>query len=469
MPGTTPVTAARAGRAGLIALYAFGALGGLLFGYDLGVVSGALLYITPAFRLDATQQGYVTSSLLLGAMAGALLCVAVSDRLGRRPVVLVSGLVFLVGSIGAATAPTFDLILVGRLVMGITVGGLSVTVPIYLSEIAPPASRGALSGLNQLFISSGILLAYLVDLAFAHSQSWRWMFGLAAVPALALLGGLFFQPESPRWLVKQGREDEARAVLSRNRRPQEVDEEIAAIRVAAHRVVRREQVVVLLRAPALRRLLAIGVALAFLQQFCGINTIIYYAPTVLKQIGFQNSTALRVNVGFGILTLVVTIVMLVAVVDRFGRRRPLVLGALAMALCMAAMGVIFYTAGIGGGTTGWLTVLVLAAFKASYSLSWGGMVWIMLGEMFPLRVRAAAVGLATFANWTGNLLVGQFFPSLLKLGTGAVFFAFAAVCLLAFGFALRWIPETRYRTLEQIESDLVPIPTPAGEGRNHGV
>ena len=209
--------------------------------------------------------------------------------------------------------------------------------------------------------------------------------------------------------------------------------------------------------PALRRLLFIGVGLAFLQQIVGINTIIYYAPTILKQIGFKNSTALQVNVAFGTLTVIVTVIMLLFVVDRVGRRRPLIIGAFAMAVWMFVLGVIFESAGLnGGGAKGWLVVAALALFKTSFSLSWGGMVWIMLGEMFPLRVRAAAVGIATFANWTGNLLVGQYFPDMLKVGTGLVFFIFAGIGLLACVFAVLWIPETRNRSLEQIETDLIP-------------
>jgi sugar porter (SP) family MFS transporter len=436
----------------------FGAFGGLLFGYDLGVVSGALLYITPHFGLDSTRQGYVTSSLLLGAMIGALGCVALSDRFGRRPVVLVAGLVFLVGALGAAFTPSFALLLTARLVMGLTVGALSVTVPIYLSEIAPAHARGRLSGLNQLCISSGILVAYLVDLGFESSKSWRWMFGLAAVPAVVLLLGLLRQPESPRWLVKQGREAEAREVLARNRDSAEIESEIADIREAANRSSRREQVVQLIKTPALRRLLFIGGALAFFQQFWGINTIIYYAPTILKQVGFKDSTALQVNVGFGVLTVIVTILMLVLVVDRVGRRRPLILGAFGMAVWMAVLGTVFYAAGLnGGGAKGWMVVAALALFKTTYSLSWGGMVWIMLGEMFPLRVRAAAVGVATFVNWTGNLIVGQYFPDMLHLGTGLVFFIFAGIGLLACGYAALWVPETRDRSLEQIEAELAPM------------
>lgn len=204
-------------------------------------------------------------------------------------------------------------------------------------------------------------------------------------------------------------------------------------------------------------MLLIGVGLAFLQQIIGINTIIYYAPTILTKLGYKNSAAILANAGLGGLTVVVTIVMLLFVVDRIGRRRPLILGALGMAACMVLPGLTFLTAGFSrGGAAGWLAIAGLAGFKTCYSLSWGGMVWIMLGEMFPLRVRAPAMAIATFANWTGNLLVGQFFPQLLGAGTGTVFFIFAGVAVLACWFAARWIPETRARTLEQIEGALAP-------------
>jgi MFS family permease len=308
----------RAQRASAVPSYIFGAFGGLLFGYDLGVVAGALLYIKPEFHLDSVEVGFVTSSLLLGAMIGALGCGGLSERYGRRRVVLAAGVLFSAGAPVASLAPVLWVLLAGRLVMGLAIGALSVSVPVYLSEIAPPASRGALSGLNQLMISTGILVAYLVDLGLGSSHAWRWMFGLALVPAVALMTGLIFQPESPRWLVRQGRIDEARAVLTRNRTEAEADADIAEIRGAASQGDRRAE----------------------------------------------------------------------------------------------------------------------------------------LGEMFPLRVRAMAMGIATFANWLGNLLVGQFFPQLLGAGTGTVFFIFAGIAIGACLFAIRWIPETRNRTLEQIEGDL---------------
>lgn len=443
--------------------YFFGALGGLLFGYDLGVVAGALLYIKPEFGLTSAGVGFVTSSLLLGAMIGALGCGAVSQKYGRRRVMMGSGVLFAAGALAASLAPGLAVLLTGRLVMGLAVGALSVSVPIYLSEITPAASRGGLSGLNQLMISTGILVAYLADLALGPAHAWRWMFGLALVPAAALLAGLWFQPESPRWLVRQGRLDEARAALARNRDPGEVETDITEIGRVAAGSDRRGELAAIWRMPALRRILLIGVGLAFLQQISGINTIIYYAPTILTKLGYKSVAAIAANAGLGALTVAVTIVMLVYVVDRAGRRRPLIIGALGMAACMLLLGLTFLTAGFSSGGAGWLAIAGLAGFKIFYSLSWGGMVWILLGEMFPLRVRGPVMGVATFANWTGNLLVGQFFPVLLGAGTGTVFFIFAGVAVVACLFAARWIPETSGKTLEQIEQQL-GLPAGTAEG-----
>ncbi|HEY4458738.1 MAG TPA: sugar porter family MFS transporter [Pseudonocardiaceae bacterium] len=429
--------------------YVFGALGGLLFGYDLGVVAGALLLIKPEFGLTAIEVGFVTSSLLVGCMIGALGCARLADRIGRRGLVVAAGAVFGVGCLVAAVAPNLAIIVTGRFVMGLAVGALSMTVPIYLSEIAPARVRGALSGLNQLMISSGILIAYLINLGLSDGGEWRVAFGLALVPAVALVIGVYFQPESPRWLIRQGREDDARAVLARI--TDDVDGEVARIRAAA-----QSGVSALLGDRRVRRVLLIGVGVAFLQQIIGINTIIYYAPTILTALGFGKSAALLANAGLGALTVVVTVIMLMTV-DRIGRRRPLIFGAIAMAIAMAALGTVFSVVGLkGGGLAGWLAIACLALFKISFSMSWGGMAWILLGEVFPLNVRGPAMSLATFANWAGNLFVGLFFPVLLGVGTGLVFYIFAGVGVICCVFAIRFVPETRGQSLEQIEAQLVP-------------
>lgn len=429
--------------------YFFGALGGLLFGYDLGVVAGALLFITPELGLSPWQAGMVTSALVVGAMVGALVCGRLTDRFGRRAVVLLSAVLFALGAVGAAFAPDVLWIVLFRAVMGLAVGGASVTVPVYLSELAPAAARGALSGLNQLMISSGILLAYLVNLALEPFGAWRWMFGVAAIPAVLLFVGAWWQPESPRWLVQKGREAEARAVLGRSRDAVEVDAEIAEIRQVSE--VRQVGFAELLRDRQLRKLLVLGLGLAVLQQIIGINTIVYYAPTVLKSIGFGDSAAIITNAGLGALTVVVTVVML-GIVDRVGRRRPLIFGALGMTACMVLLGLVFLSGDVGGGGWGWVAIAGLALFKICFSLSWGGMVWIMLGEIFPLRARGLAMGVATFGNWAGNFVVSMFFPVLLGVLGGGVFLMFAAVGVVAFLFALLAVPETKGRTLEDIEA-----------------
>ncbi|MBO0803197.1 MAG: sugar porter family MFS transporter [Nocardiopsaceae bacterium] len=449
--------------------YFFGALGGLLFGYDLGIVAGALLFITPAFHLSTVQTGMVTSSLLVGAAVSAIGCGPVTDRIGRRMVVLISAVLFAVGAIGAALSPGFVSVLIFRVVMGIAVGAASVNVPVYLSEIAPARHRGALSGLNQLNISTGILLAYLVNLGLSHFGAWRWMFGLGALPAVLLFIGGYFQPESPRWLVKKGREAEARAVLSQSREPEELEAELAEINAVNEAEKGRKGFREVFADRRLRSLLVLGVGLAFLQQVVGINTIIYYAPTILQKIGFGTSAAIAANAGLGVLTVLVTASMLFWVVDRVGRRKPLIWGALGMGASMALLAVLFYSGALAGGALGYLAIVALAGFKVSFSLSWGGLVWIILGEIYPLRVRGAAMGLATAANWIGNILIAQFFPVMLGgVGNGAVFVIFAVISVIACGFAYLRMPETKGRTLEELERELEVTAVPATVGSAAG-
>jgi sugar porter (SP) family MFS transporter len=265
-----------------------------------------------------------------------------------------------------------------------------------------------------------------------------------------LMVGAWFQPESPRWLVRQGREQDARQVLASSRTPQELDAEIADIR-RVNTLQQHVRLGALLRNPRLGRLLLIGCGLALLQQIVGVNTVIYYAPTILKSIGYSSSAAILANAGLGGLTVVVTVIMLLVVVDRVGRRTPLIIGALGMAAAMALLAILFFAGGIKGGVDGWIAIIALALYKTSYSLSWGGLVWIMLGEIFPLRVRGTAMGAATFCNWTGNFLVGLLFPTLLGAGTGTVFVLFGVVCVVASVFAYAMIPETKGQSLEQLE------------------
>ncbi|MGH3261466.1 MAG: sugar porter family MFS transporter, partial [Trebonia sp.] len=289
-----PTAAEQSVRRHVVLASGITALGGLLFGYDTGVVSGALLFLKDDFGgLTSFQQELVTSLLLVGAAVGALLAGRIADRVGRRLTVLGTALVFVVGVLLAAFAASFPMLLAARVVIGLAVGSASMVVPLYIGEVAPPKIRGGLVSLNQLAITVGILVSYLADYWLAGTKSWRLMFGLAAIPAVLLFVGMLFQKESPHWLVMRGREAEARQVLSRLRAPEEIDPEIAEV----HRVTEMEHLGTRdLFGKNLRRLVAIGVLLAIFQQITGINTVIYYAPTLLSEAGFGTNGSLLANV-----------------------------------------------------------------------------------------------------------------------------------------------------------------------------
>jgi sugar porter (SP) family MFS transporter len=317
------------------------ALGGLLFGYDTGVISGALLFIGKDFPgLTSFDKELLTSILLIGALVGALAAGRIADRVGRRPTVLGTAALFVAGVMLAAFSPSYGVLVAARVIIGLAVGSASMVVPLYIGEVVPPRVRGALVSFNQLAITSGILASYLVDYGLASSQNWRLMFGLAAIPAILMFTGMLFQRESPHWLVAQGREDEAREVLRRVRDEGGIDAEIAEVReLSARRPSFREVL-----NPAVRHVMIIGVALAVFQQITGINTIIYYAPTLLSAAGLGNSAALLANVVNGAVNVAMTIVA-IRLLDRVGRR-PLLLGGTAgMAAGMIVVGLTF---AIGG-------------------------------------------------------------------------------------------------------------------------
>jgi len=445
--------------------YVLGALGGGIRGYELGVVAGALLYAGPALGLDDALTGWVVSSALLGSLLGALAAGPASDRYGRRWLLAAGGALYTVGILGAALAPNAGVLIASRVVLGLAVGIATAMIPVYIAEIAPTRTRGASASLFQLMITVGVLLASIVSYALSGSGSWRWMFAIGVFPALVMLAGAALLPESPRWLIRQGREEDARRVLARSRDPRSLDAEIAQITEVNRQSVRRVRLGALLASPALRRLLLVGSVLGILQQFIGINAVTYYAPRVLTSIGYSSSAAILANVGFSTLGLLSTAVMVFFVIDRMGRRRPLMYGALGMALSMAVLGTVFATGG-SHGADGYVAIICLAFFQVMFGLSWGGIVWTVLGEMFPLRVRGTAMGVATFVTEAASVLVSQFFPALLTIGAAALFFAFAAMGVLGFLWATFMVPETRNRSLEHIESGLSsPSRLPTGGGR----
>ncbi|MDT7676147.1 MAG: hypothetical protein QOD82_4049 [Pseudonocardiales bacterium] len=442
-----------------VGIWFFGALGGILWGYDTGVISGAMLYIKNDIQLSPIVQGMVVSGLLAGAMLGAGLAGKLADSLGRRRLILGAGAVFTLGTLGAALSGTAALLVGFRFVMGVGVGIASVVVPMYLSELAPKEIRGKLTSLMQLLVTVGIFVAYLTDYALSGSGAWRWMIGLGVVPAVLLMVGIYTQTESPRWLVvNKGSADEAEQVLiSLRGDEQAAAAELAEIQESAAKEAEQSEPLRLraLTTGRLRPIFVVGMLLVFFQNFVGINTIIYYAPTLLTNVGFVASGAILANVGIGAVNMLMTLPAM-RLIDVAGRRPLLLYGALGMCAAMILLAAVNLAGLSKGPVLLGITLVGITLYVASFSISWGPVQWVALPELFPLRIRAAAVGVCVIFNWLFNLIVALVFPSLLdRFGAGANFVFFAVMTALAFLFVTKLMPETKGRSLEAIERELV--------------
>jgi sugar porter (SP) family MFS transporter len=432
-------------------------LGGFLFGYDSGVISGALAFITSDFHLSAVSSGLVVSAILIGAMLGALGSGPLSDRFGRRNAIIAAAVIFAVGAVLAAVSPSAGALLAARVVLGLGIGAASALVPVFIAEVAPPASRGRLVAVNQLLITIGIVASYAVGYAFTTSHNWRAMFAVGAVPAVALGIGMLFLPESPRWLIARGRDQQARTVLARLLPAQLVEDELAEIRqVSPDRGVRLRELTQRWMAPAL----VAGVGLQILGQATGVNTVIYYAPTIFSRAGLGASAAILATVGIGIVNVVMTVVGM-ALVDRIGRRRLLMTGVTIMTLALVALALTLSNSGLST-STGLVAFICVAVYIAAVAASLDVVVFIIPSEIYPLRVRGTAMSVTLFSNWGMNFVVSLTFLTLLQaLGTAGTFWLYAALCALLVAFTARFIPETRGRSLERIEADLRHRGTPA--------
>jgi sugar porter (SP) family MFS transporter len=447
--------AASARRVNRTTLYFFGALGGILFGYDLGVIAGILVLLSKDWHLTAFTKGAVTASLSIGAMIGAALAGRIAEQLGRRSTIMIAAGIVIVGTVACMLAQNVGTMTVTRGIIGLGIGCSSATVPTYLSELAPARLRGAMSALNQIFIVSGILIAFLVDYWLASTGNWRGMFAGALIPAGILLVGLFFLPETPRWLLKRGREQEARAVLNSTHGEAGTDAEIAQIREVIRLDTEQQSRWRDLLAPWVRPMLVVALLLAIGQQFSGVNAINAYFPTMLVSLGFTTSTALLSAVALGVTKLVFT-AWVVFVVDRWGRKPLLLIGNVIMAATLIAAG--FVILDVHNKTTlGSLTLVLLILYLAGYELGWGAVVWVMMAEVFPLKVRAAGMGVSAVVLWAATGIITGIFPTMSdpkKLGLGHSMWVFAAVNIVLF-FLVRWlVPETKGRSLEEIELDL---------------
>lgn len=431
------------------------ALNGLLFGFDIGVISGALLYINETFTLTPFLEGVVTSSMLIGAMIGAAIGGRLSDRFGRRRVTFAGAIVFFIGSFGMALSPTLGWLIGWRVIEGIAVGVASMVGPLLIAETAPPDIRGALGFLQQVMITLGILLAYITNYLFAPTFlgiiGWRWMLLFGAAPAAVLAAGTYFLPETPRWLIEKGRIEEARNVLLRLRARTDVDDELEEIREISE-IESGEGLSELLE-PWVRPALVVGVGLAIIQQFAGINTILYYAPTILTSVGFGNIASLVGTVGIGIVNVLLTVVALL-LVDRVGRRPLLLVGTGGMAVMLGVLGLGFFLPGLSG-VVGYVTLGSMFLYVGFFAISLGPVFWLMISEIYPLHIRGTAEGTASVVNWGANFTVAlTFLPLVSRIGEGYSFWILGGFCVLSFVFIYMRVPETMDRSLEEIEADL---------------
>ena len=429
----------------------FAALGGLLFGYDTGVISGALIFIKREFGLTTAAEEIVVSGVLLGATIGAIVGGKAADFFGRRKVLLVTAAIFGIGALASAMAPSPAILIVSRVVLGLAIGLASTNVPVYLSELAPSHARGWVVSLFQLAVTVGIVVAYLTDYAFASVEGWRWMLGLAVAPALVFGTGMFFLPETPRWLIRGGQHEAAHRVLTRIRKHAEVDAEIEEIKASLAQQTESGRWRDLL-SRHVRPALIVGLGLAIFQQITGINTVIYYAPKILQAAGFNSASgAILATAGVGVVNVGMTIIAMF-LVDRVGRRPLLLVGIAGMIVTLGMLGLSFRISNQSAQLS-WIAVICLMGYVASFAISLGPIFWLMIAEIYPLKIRGLAEGMAATFNWGSNLVVSLTFLTLLeKVGASSTFLLYAFASMASWFFAYYLVPETKGRTLEEIEA-----------------
>lgn len=427
------------------------ALGGLLFGYDTAVIAGAIDYLTEHFQLSPEMKGWAASNILLGCALGAAVAGPLADYLGRRRVLIISAILFAISAIGTAIPESLTQFVVARMLGGLAVGAAAIVSPLYIAEIAPAHLRGRLVALQQIAIISGMVVVSVVnwvialqgDFAWNVTTGWRWMFGSETLPAVLFLLCLLLVPESPRWLIKQGYLEAARAVLDRLAGSARAAWEAEDIR----RTVAEEsgRLGELLR-PGYRKILIIGVILAILQQVTGINAIVYYTPSIFRSSGSTDIWSLFWTIVTQSVNLTFTLVA-IAVVDHLGRKPLLLITSTAMGISLFLLGWAFHFA----LPNAWVVVFV-QFYIASFAVGMGPVVWVVLAEMFPTRTRGLAMGIATVALWLADFLVTQTAPMMYAAwGPASAFWSYAVMCVVCLVFVFLFLPETKGKTLEEIE------------------
>src|ERR1700748_163810 len=445
---------ARRARRNVLLTAAIAGLGGLLFGYDTGVIASALLFIKGDFHLGSFAQGLVVAAVPIGAVGGAAIAGPAADNYGRRLMILLSAIVFTVGALASAAAPGLFVLVVARVVSGTALATPWPAAPVYISEVAPAESRGRLVSFFQLAVTIGILVAYLIGLAFDGIEGWRWMLGLGCLPALALAFGMWRMPQSPRWLVMKGEDFKARAVLAKIRvdDPVLIEREIEEIEESVRSDANPGSWSDLLQ-PAAKAALVVGIGLAILQQVTGINTVISYAPTIIEFTGVNSSAgSILAAVGVGIINVAMTLVA-IRLLDKAGRRTMLMIGVSGMVISLVALGAAFV--GGGGSTVASVVAIVsLMTYVASFAISLGPIFWLLNAEIYPLGVRSKAAGLGTMANWTFNFIVSLTFPLFIEgVGRSGAFWFYGAIGILTLIFCWKLVPETKGKHLEDIQAE----------------
>jgi SP family arabinose:H+ symporter-like MFS transporter len=426
------------------------ALGGLLFGFDTAVISGTLSFIQPYFGLSEAGLGWTVSSLLFGCIAGVMLAGKAGDHFGRKKVLMLAAILFFLSAIGSATAHSLLIFVLARITGGVAVGVASILSPMYIAELAPARHRGFLVSLNQLAIVIGILVAFFSNwvLVDTGSNNWRWMLLVMAAPAVLLFLSLFPVPESPRWLVARDRKDDAYRILVKTAGEVNARSELAEIEdtLKNHQEAAYRELLM----PKIRPLLFMGILLAVFQQITGINTIMYYAPKIFANIGQSNDSALLQTIAIGGTNLIFTIAGMI-LIDRIGRKILVLLGSAGMMLMLAGLSALFFlklTSGV------WVLTMILG-YIAFFAASLGSAIWVMVAEIFPNRLRSKGMSVAIMALWLACAIVSISFPQMLeKLSGGITFLIFAVICLGNFLYVFRFVPETKGKSLEELEKKI---------------
>lgn len=449
---TTPTAPASQSFVRVIIMAGIAAIGGLLFGFNEGIIAGAIVSIKKQWVLTPLAEGVIVSSVLLGGLVGAAIGGKAADAFGRRAVISATAAFFVVGAFWTGLASTPEWLIAGRILIGLSIGTVSVAGPLYLSEIAPASIRGALVSFNQLALVIGVLCSYVVSAAFSGTEEgWRYMLMAGAAPAVVLGYGMLFLPSSPRWLMTKGYEGSARRML-RRLGIQDIDAAIAEIKQSLNTGATGTWREVL--QPHLRLALVIGFGLMIFQQFSGINIVILYAPSIFEMVGFSGSTsAPLLTVGIGVTNLVMTLVA-IGLIDRLGRKPLFLYGIAVMMLCLLILA--FGFSGMAGSSVivGYLVVGSLFTFVAAFALSLGAVCGLIVSEIYPQQVRGAAMGIVIVVNWVCQIIVALTYPTLVAtFGAAMTFLLYAAIGAAGFLFCYFLVPETRGLTLEQIEQN----------------